>query len=337
MITKPCASGWRHWKRKSKNVIKTLVFENAALREGKLEEVEKPGVIGWVDLENPSEEELVLAAGLTKLEANELKDNLDKGQGAVTKNYEQYSLLVFRSALYGKKETFTQPFVILVSKKNKDLITIHRYPSSSLERIYVYPSQRLAALFAKGPTMLLYVLLGEFIESYRSALTAVEDVVEEVEEAVISGSSRETVLKQVLGLKKALVFYRKDLSANREVVSSIEKEYADHLDKNLLSKFRLHYADLSSLFDNVSIYHDILSTATEVHLSIVSNNLNLTMKKMTSWGAIILVPSLIAGIYGMNFAHIPLSGTKAGFWILLALMAISVAGLIHYFKKQDWL
>jgi len=325
------------WKRKNNDVVKTLVFENGALREGKLEEVQKPGVIGWVDLENPSEEELTLAAALTKLEPGELKDNLGKGQGATTKNYEQYSLLVFRSALRGKRETFTQPFVILVSKKNKDIITIHRYSSSSLERIYAYPPQRLTHLFSRGPTMLLYVLLDEFIESYRTALTAVEDVVEEVEEAIISGSSRETVLKQVLGLKKALVFYRKDLSANREVVSSIEKEYADHLDKSLLPKFRLHYADLSSLVDSVSIYNDILSTATEVHLSIVSNSLNLTMKKMTSWGAIILVPSLIAGVYGMNFAHLPLSGIKGGFWILLALMAASVAGLVHYFKKQDWL
>ena len=144
-------------------------------------------------------------------------------------------------------------------------------------------------------------------------------------------------LGQVLAIKKALVFYRKDLAANREVISSIEKEYAENLDKNLLSKFRLHYADLSSLHDSVSIYHDILSTATEVHLSIVSNNLNLTMKKMTSWGAIILVPSLIAGIYGMNFAHLPLSGTPAGFWVLLGLMAAAVVGLVHYFKKQDWL
>ena len=318
-------------------MVKTLVFESGTVREGKLEEIEKPGTVGWVDFENPSEPEFAQAAGLSKLEIQELKDNLGRTQGAVTKNYEQYTLLVFRSALRGHPEAYTQPLVILVSKKQKDFITIHRYPSSSMERIRSYPPPRLASLFAKGPTLLLYVLLDEFIESYRSALATVEDVVEEVEEAVIGGSSREVVLKQVLAIKKALVFYRKDLAANREVISSIEKEYAENLDKNLLSKFRLHYADLASLYDSVSIYHDVLSTATEVHLSIVSNNLNQTMKRMTSWGAIILIPSLIAGIYGMNFAHLPLSGTPAGFWILLALMAASVAGLVHYFKKRDWI
>ena len=318
-------------------MVKTLIYESLVVREGKPEEIEKPGTVGWVDFENPSEEEFALAAGLSRLEVQELKDNLGRTQGAVTKNYEQYTLLVFRSALRGYPEAYTQPFVILVSKKQKDFITIHHLPSSSMERILGYTPQRLASIFAKGPTMLLYVLLDEFIESYRSALVALEDVVEEVEEAVISGTSREMVLKQVLAIKKALVFYRKDLAANREVISSIEKEYAENLDKNLLSKFRLHYADLASLYDSVSIYHDILSTATEVHLSIISNNLNLTMKKMTSWGAIILVPSLIAGIYGMNFAHLPLSGMPAGFWVLLGLMAAAVVGLVRYFKKQDWL
>lgn len=227
--------------------------------------------------------------------------------------------------------------MILISKKNKDIITVHRHPSSSLERIYSYSSQRQATIFAKGPTMLLYVLLDEFIESYRKALLAVEDVVEEVEEAVITGNSREIVLKQVMGLKKALGFYRKDLAANREVVSSIEKEYADHLDKPLASRFRVHYADLSSLYDSIFIYHDILSTATELHISTISNNLNLTVKKMTSWGAIILIPSLIATIYGMNFSYLPLAGDKAGFWVLLGLMFVSVTGLVYYFKKHDWL
>jgi len=318
-------------------VVKTLLFESGTIREGKPEEIEKLGVIGWVDLEDPSEEELAALARMVQLEAAELEEYLSRGQMAVTRNYENYSLMVFRSALRGHPEAFTQPFVILVSKKNKDFITLHRYPSSSMERIYKYPHHRLAGLFAKGPTMLLYALLDEFIESYRAALAAVEDVVEEVEDAVINGHSGETVLKQVLGVKKALAFYRKDLAANREVLSALQKEYADQVSRALVAKFRLHYADISSLYESVSIYHDILSTATEVHFSMVSASLNLTIKRVTSWGAIILVPTFVATIYGMNFAHLPLADTPYGFWILLALMAGSVLGLVRYFKKRDWL
>ncbi len=318
-------------------MVKTLVYESGAVREGALSDVERASVISWMDAENPSEEELATVARLAQVEAVELEDYLGRGQMAVTRNYENYSLMIFRSALRGHPEAFTQPFVILVSKKNKDFITLHRYPSSSMERIYQYPPQRLAGLFAKGPTMLLYALLDEFIESYRVALAAVEDVVEEVEDAVISGHSGEMVLKQVLGVKKALVFYRKDLAANREVLSSLQKEYADQISRALIAKFRLHYADLTSLYDSVSIYHDILSTATEVHFTMVSNNLNLTIKRVTSWGAIILVPTFVATIYGMNFEHLPLADTRFGFWILLALMAVSVVGLERYFKKRDWL
>ncbi|MCI0331443.1 MAG: hypothetical protein L0196_10965 [candidate division Zixibacteria bacterium] len=318
-------------------MVKTLLFEGGAVREGSLSDVERPGVISWMDVENPSEEELATIARLTQVEAAELEDYLGRGQMAVTRNYENYSLMIFRSALRGHPEAFTQPFVILVSKKNKDFITLHRHPSSSMQRIYRYPTQRLTGLFAKGPTMLLYALLDEFIESYRVALAAVEDVVEEVEDAVISGHSGDTVLKQVLGVKKALVYYRKDLAANREVLSSLQKEYADQVSRALVAKFRLHYADISSLYESVSIYHDILSTATEVHFSMVSASLNLTIKRVTSWGAIILVPTFVATIYGMNFAHLPLADTPYGFWILLALMSLSVLGLVRYFKKQDWL
>ncbi|MCI0595886.1 MAG: hypothetical protein L0Z48_05010 [candidate division Zixibacteria bacterium] len=318
-------------------MINTLVYEAGVVREGVLSDAERAGVIGWVDVEGPSDEELATIARLTQVEAAELEDYLGRGQMAVTRNYENYSLMIFRSALRGHPEAFTQPFVILVSKKNKDFITLHRYPSSSMERIYRYPPPRLAGLFAKGPTMLLYALLDEFIESYRVALAAVEDVVEEVEDAVIGGHSGETVLKQVLGVKKALVFYRKDLAANREVLSALQKEYADQISRALIAKFRLHYADLSSLYDSVSIYHDILSTATEVHFTMVSNALNLTIKRVTSWGAIILVPTFVATIYGMNFRHLPLADTPYGFWILLGLMSLSVLGLVRYFKRRDWL
>lgn len=317
-------------------MIKVLLYDQNRVREGKIEEIESHAT-AWVDVENPTDQELATINTICHIESTELQDNLLQSQGAVTKNFEEYSLLVFRSALRGDSQAFTQPFVILVSKKRKDFITLHRYRSSSLERIRGYASQRLAHLFNKGPTMLLYALLEEFIASYSSALETVSDVVEEVEDGILSAPAKSETMKSILSVKKALVHYRKDLAANREVISSIEKDYADHLDKTLLPKFRILYADTASLYDSVIIYHEILTTSTEVYLSIVSNNLNQTMKKMTSWGAIILVPSLIAGIYGMNFNYIPLAGTKSGFWLLIALMLGSVLGLVNYFKRKDWI
>ncbi len=61
------------------------------------------------------------------------------------------------------------------------------------------------------------------------------------------------------------------------------------------------------------------------------------MKKLTSWAAIILVPSLIAGVYGMNFAILPLARHPSGFWLMLGLMFVSVVVLYVYFKRHDWI
>lgn len=90
-------------------MIKILIYNAGAVREGTLQDVERVDINSWVDIENPSEQELEIAAGMAKIEPSELYDNLGITQGAIIKNFEQYSLLVFRSAVRGQLEIFTSP------------------------------------------------------------------------------------------------------------------------------------------------------------------------------------------------------------------------------------
>ena len=104
-----------------------------------------------------------------------------------------------------------------------------------------------------------------------------------------------------------------------------------------MPRFRLLASDLTQLIELVSTERDILTTTMEVHLSTVSNALNETMKKVTSWGALILVPSMIAGIYGMNFKHLPWTEQVWGFPLLLFIMAVLMVMLLRFFRKKDWI
>jgi len=87
----------------------------------------------------------------------------------------------------------------------------------------------------------------------------------------------------------------------------------------------------------VDSVRELLTTALEAHLSQVSNRLNLVMKQLTSWAAIILVPTLIAGIYGMNFRHMPELVWRYGYAWSLGLMAVSATTLYLVFKRRGWL
>src|SRR5947208_15311580 len=82
---------------------------------------------------------------------------------------------------------------------------------------------------------------------------------------------------------------------------------------------------------------DLLTSALEAQLSQVSNRLNVVMKQLTSWAGIVLVPTLIAGIYGMNFLHMPELHWRYGYAYALALMLVSMVLLYRAFKKRDWL
>ena len=97
---------------------------------------------------------------------------------------------------------------------------------------------------------------------------------------------------------------------------------------------RGHVLRATDFLDNL---RDILSSALEAHLAVVSNRLNEIMKRLTSWGAIILVPTLIAGIYGMNFHHIPELRWAFGYPFALGLMLISGALLYRAFNRRGWL
>ncbi|HEY7105016.1 MAG TPA: CorA family divalent cation transporter, partial [Acidimicrobiia bacterium] len=89
--------------------------------------------------------------------------------------------------------------------------------------------------------------------------------------------------------------------------------------------------------DLVESQRDLLTGLLEANLAVTSNQLNEVMKKMTSWGAILIVATLVASIYGMNFKNIPLLDSDRGYAYALVIMVVLTVGLYWWFKKREWL
>jgi magnesium transporter len=89
--------------------------------------------------------------------------------------------------------------------------------------------------------------------------------------------------------------------------------------------------------DAIDIYQDLLSSALDLYLSMVSNNLNQVMKTLTSLTVILIVPTLIAGVYGMNFEHMPELHWQFGYAYALGTMVVSAALLFVYFRRKGWI
>lgn len=317
-------------------MTKTLVLDKNKVREGDFAEIKSNKVV-WVDVVGPKDKDFEAISKVTKIDKAEIIELLSKKQRSVVKDNAHHSIVVIHSPHLDPGRITTHPFVIFVSKSRGDLITIHDRESLSVKRIFEYPEHRKINIFKKGPTIMLLTVIDEIINTYFSVMEDFDDKIEEIEDNIFDVKRTNQVMKKLFSVKRSLIYFHKALIANRDVISCIEREYAKFIDKNYLENFRELYTDLTQLVEVNTTYHDILTSMVEIHLSSVSNNLNVTMKKVTSWGALILVPSLIAGVFGMNFAYIPTLKSPAGFFLALFLMVISVILLYMYFRKKDWM
>jgi magnesium transporter len=104
-----------------------------------------------------------------------------------------------------------------------------------------------------------------------------------------------------------------------------------------LVHFQDLYDRLLRVMDLIESQRDLLTGLLEADLAVISNRLNEVMKKMTSWGAILIVATLVASIYGMNFKNIPLLDSDRGYAYALVIMVVLTVGLYWWFKKREWL
>ena len=170
------------------------------------------------------------------------------------------------------------------------------------------------------------------IKEFSQNLEDIEDRLDKIEEKAIRAESN---MGQIFALKKNIIYLRKALSGDREVVEHIISGAIPILKNKTL--FNMLFIELSQLIDTEELIKDRLTGVLEVHLSSISNKLNEVMKSFTVIASLLLIPMLISGIYGMNFRVLPLSQHDYGFWFSLGFMLITVVLMLLFFKIRKWL
>lgn len=316
-------------------MITVTTIDRGRVRPGTIEDLERQSCT-WAHIISPTSDELAQVAAHVRMPKEEILEILSRTQRPTLRELDGFSVIVFRSPRDGGVFT-TKPIVCFVSTHTNDIITIAPHPSKSVERVLTAPENRRIEIFTAGATAILFAVLDEVVNSYFRVFDAMDDELARIEHAVRSGDVSRQVMDRIYDLKKTLIYFHKALVGNREVISGIEREHAASLDRTLLAKFRVLHDQLVQLVELDATYRDILTSTLEVHLSTISNYLNVTVKKVTSWGAIILIPSLIASVFGMNFDLIPTAHAQYGFYGVIGLMIIATGALYTYFKRKDWI
>ncbi|MGH3849588.1 MAG: magnesium transporter CorA family protein, partial [Pseudonocardiaceae bacterium] len=189
------------------------------------------------------------------------------------------------------------------------------------------------------PGFLVYVLLDELVDGYFDANDLIEDDLETLEDQIFSeGAAEEWILQQdLLAARRRLVVFRRAVAPLRDVVAALLRREADWVDEATAIHLQDVYDHVLRAVDQIDSQRELMGNAVEAHLAIISNRMNQAMKTMTSWGAILLGSTLIAGIYGMNFTHMPELNWRFGYPFALGLMALLTVTGYRGFKRRDWL
>jgi magnesium transporter len=289
----------------------------------------------WLDVTDPSADELndlQTAFGLHELA---IEDTLRWDQRSKLELYDDYVFVVLHGLSLDARDRLVDSEIHLFASSRGYVVTVRREPLFDLTPV-VRRMRGHRDLTTEGVAYLLYVILDEVVDGYLSVVDRFEDLSDDVEDRVFEEDGEAEVQEAIFRLKREVVRFRRLAMPVREVVDLLYESggivtpplrpyYRDVLD---------HVIRASELIDNI---RDLLSSALDAQLARVSNRLNEVMKQLTAWAGIILVPTLIAGIYGMNFEHMPELSWTVGYPLALAAMLLAAGALYMMFKRRGWL
>jgi len=191
------------------------------------------------------------------------------------------------------------------------------------------------AIHHQGADFLAYSLLDVVVDSYFDILEVLGDKIGAVEEELVGQSKRET-LHLIYRLKREVLFFRKSVWPLREAVINLDRFASAMIDRSTSVYFRDVYDHIAEIIDVVETYRDMLSGMIDIYLSSISNRMNEVMKVLTIISTIFIPLTFLAGVYGMNFHHMPELESPYGYPLVLLLMLATALGLLAYFRKKRW-
>ncbi|NQU40490.1 MAG: magnesium/cobalt transporter CorA [Lentisphaerae bacterium] len=187
-----------------------------------------------------------------------------------------------------------------------------------------------------GCDYLAYSLVDSVVDNYFAVLETLGDRIEATHDAVTAKAHPE-ILQQIHQLKREMVFFRKCLWPLRELVSSLEGGESRLIDKALTPYLRDVYGHAVQIIDNLESLRDMLTGTLDIYMTIMSNRMNEVMKVLTIIATIFIPLTFVAGIYGMNFEIMPELKWRFGYAMVWAIMIITAASMILFFKRKRWL
>lgn len=292
----------------------------------------------WARVTDPTSEELDDIAAAYDIHALEVEDVVG-GVRPKVEEYDEHTFVLVKAATLRRGDV---AFADELSVEQAGLfvgddwlVTVEPERIDALDEVWERVRREEPRLASRGPDFTAYRCLDGIVDDYFAILDDIEDDIEVVEDEVVDAGG-EDVLERINDLRRDLLSVRRLLWPTREAVGALARGDPEQIGEDAEKYYRDVYDHLVQLVDLVETYRDLTSGTRDIYLNALSMSTNDAMKKLTVVATIILPLTFVAGVYGMNFEHMPELAWPYSYPAVMVGMAAMALVLVAYFRREDW-
>ena len=292
--------------------------------------------VSWINVNGLHDNDLIRELGSHfKVHPLALEDIVNTHQRPKMEDYGDHLFIVVRMlSLDADEGRLKSEQVSLVIGPNS-LLTFQERPGDVFEPVRERLRRGRARIRKAGPGYLGYAILDAVVDHYFKVLEGYAEAIEILEEEVLDNPT-ENVLQRIHHLKREMVLLRRAVWPVREVVTRLERDETSLISDEVAPFLRDLQDHVLQVADTVDAFRDILSGLQDLYLSSLSNRMNDVMKVLTIFASIFVPLTFIAGIYGMNFEHMPELAWRWSYPIFWVVIIVIVVTLLALFHRRKW-
>ncbi|PJE96192.1 magnesium and cobalt transport protein CorA [Streptomyces carminius] len=317
-----------------------------ALRALRSQDGGRDGAFVWIGLHEPTQEEFSGIAREFGLHPLAVEDAVHAHQRPKLERYDDSLFTVFKTIHYVEHAELTDTSEVVETGEvmcftGRDYVITVRHGTQGSLRSLRHRLEDDPELLAKGPSAVLHAIADQVVDGYLAVADAVQDDIDEVEIQVFSESAgrgrRGSDAGRIYQLKREVLEFKRAVSPLLRPMQLLSERPMRLVDPDIQKYFRDVADHLTRVNEQVLSFDDLLNSILQANLAQATVAQNEDMRKITSWAAIFAVPTMIAGIYGMNFDYMPELEWRYGYPTVMAVI-VGICYAIHRgFKRNGWL
>lgn len=321
------------------------------IQEGAPVQAEWPGVLQawregggllWVDLNEPTPEQMEELRREFGLSPFVVRACLHHEHRPKLKEFRDHFILVLNAVARGASENGQQTEMSRWRAHELNIIagpgfvlTVHQYPIAAVSQIF---GRYLREQEGRPQVdQLVFAIADAVTAGYYLLLDRMDRAIEELEQSVFLGMPGGKTIDRLLDLKKHLVYLRRTLGPQRDAIGTMMRRELPQIPAASRAFAVDLYEHTLRLYELTDTYRDLIGSTLDAYRTAVSQRTNEVMKTLTIVSTIMLPLTLISGIFGMNFAQIPLAEWRWGFAIIIALMGALGVAMAYFFRRRGWM